>query len=440
MKYIAFLFLFSLNCYAQGTNFVEIRNSALSQYRDNDLLFGLEGGGIGRPYGLSTSSEKLSFGASAESDLSRAWSAWDATGILRADRSFVDQVVSGDAFGGRCATRVPLSFGSIGTEVSSDPADNFTDDGEALQKVVVCALNKVHPEPPPAISRMRTLNFIANRVASNFDRYGITTDVEKANLLSQIIHETGGLKVTIENIASTDLWRSVSRGDSPIWDAQAYDEARENDDSFFNDYYNNSKDTYKAAFRGRGLIQLTHCYNYMGFFLDRLGRRHNIEELQGYNDNFYYRDSDGDRVHLNKTFCDQSTLQEIADYVKEEYNVEFDPDEVISDFENTVNQLAIPSPGQRVGNMSAQEFIVDSSFYYWRKCQDDHPNSVASSDNTEFARLSGCIHGSMNSYLKPSTQNCPAPHGGGWIREAYCGRKKYRDALTECYAAADADN
>ena len=133
-----------------------------------------------------------------------------------------------------------------------------------LNEVMVCALNNLYPPKPPAMIRMRTLNFVMGRLAEKLAYYGITSDVQKSHFLGQLLHETGGFTSTIERNGRKSHWKKLGRNrdrGQPNWDCQKYAEAIKSDTNYYNHEYSTSKRLYRAAFRGRGLIQLTGCHN-----------------------------------------------------------------------------------------------------------------------------------------------------------------------------------
>jgi predicted chitinase len=306
-----------------------------------------------------------------------------------------------------------------------------------LRNVFICALNKTHPAPPPAARRLRTLEFIADRMVENFESYGLKTDVEKAHLLANVLKETGGLGTTVERTYS-NRWQSVMRDkDRDEWQCKKYLENVDKDAEYFNDRYKHSKDTYNADFRGRGLIQLTHCYNYLGFFFHkaaiRAGKQHLAEQFRT---DFYYKNAKGKRTKVG-SFCTEDMLKQVETQFNE-MGLDIKPGEIVKNFRKTMDKLAVPCKENRVGTMSSQEFIVDSTFWYWQSCQRKFPKYRTDDSDETKAKLNGCVHGAdYSSYISKS---CPknnsgkpfAYSGSKWIHKSWCHRKNYFNALKEC--------
>lgn len=115
--------------------------------------------------------------------------------------------------------------------------------------------------------------FYLPHVNTVLPKFGIDTPLRKAHFLSQLAHESGGLKYTQENLNySTKALRSVFRKYFKTKEiAEAYARKPE---KIANRVYGNrmgngdeaSGDGWK--YRGRGLIQLTGKNNYQKFALD----------------------------------------------------------------------------------------------------------------------------------------------------------------------------
>ena len=174
----------------------------------------------------------------------------------------------------------------------------------------------------------------------------------------------------------------------------------------FNNEYSSSKNKYKAAFRGRGLIQLTGCPNYTDYFYHRAALKASLKgrQVDAASGNVLRQiDLDGDRrkgitysKRISETmFCSEDDLDSLADEIREDYTLE--PTTFASNFEHTANALALPcleggastsvisehragwSKGgngaewiervkvEAISFIGSREFLVDSSLWFWRR-------------------------------------------------------------------------
>ena len=129
---------------------------------------------------------------------------------------------------------------------------------EFLRQVVICALNKIYPHPPPLKARRDLLDFSLPGLVQGFKDYGFRSETQKSHFLAQIIHESSGFTGTIEGAFMT------SRGG---WNCSSYSEKVEKT----RERYSRAK--YGHTFRGRGLIQITGCTNYLKFFYHTAARK-----------------------------------------------------------------------------------------------------------------------------------------------------------------------
>lgn len=120
--------------------------------------------------------------------------------------------------------------------------------------------------------------------------------------------------------------------------------------------------------------------------------------------------------------------------------LKLEPGELVKDFRKTMDKLAVLCKENRVGNFSSQEFIVDSTFWYWQSCQKKHPNSRTENSDDARATLNGCVHGA--NYSKYTKFSCPndnterrpfAFKESKWLHKSWCFRKNYFNALKSCF-------
>lgn len=309
-----------------------------------------------------------------------------------------------------------------------------------FKDVVICVLNKTHPNLPPSAKRRRTLNFISSRMVDNFESYNIQSNVEKSHFLANILKETGGLSTTVEKTFA-DRWENVIKDSNPQkWDCAGYEYNIQMDKDYFNDSYSYSKDTYKADFRGRGLIQLTHCYNYLGFFYHKAALKAGRQDLALKNKtDFYYREDNGDVKRVGK-FCDVATLKKIEnEWISDGLKIE--PGELVNNFRKTIDHLSVPCSENRVGKFSSQEFIVDSSFWFWQSCRKRHSDSLTDPSDDAKVKFNNCVHGGAANYSEYKGFSCPENNSNKpfsfqetkWIHRSWCHRKNYFNAFKECF-------
>ena len=100
----------------------------------------------------------------------------------------------------------------------------------------------------------------------------------------------------------------------------------------------------RASFRGRGLIQLTHCYNYVAFFrhkaaLEKLSEpdlsaseRKKFEAISQ-DSNYLKRDRFCQAISAQSScdprFCSSGQLRHMAAYLKKEEGLEIKPPELV---------------------------------------------------------------------------------------------------------------
>ena len=262
--------------------------------------------------------------------------------------------------------------------------------------------------------------------------------------MAQVLQETGNFLYTVEKFGA-NRWRNVLRAANPPdgWDCDVYYNAIERDRDAFDNRYNNSK-VYKAKFKGRGLIHLTGCHNYLSFFYNQAALKANkksiVRNLGGY---FSYINREGDAMNLKDSkFCTDEILENIVDF--EANGLTFEPQEIVKDFGDTADRLSLPCQGRGVPSMNSLEFLVDSALNYWRECQDQSPNNLTMTDDRSVARISKCIHGSSlyNRFDGSFCTRRGGPSSEGrrrirdskeWILESYCGRLRNFRALLGCF-------
>ena len=322
---------------------------------------------------------------------------------------------------------------------------------EQLKSTINCALNQIYR--PVSLARRRLLQFIVPGLEQRFRLYGVNSSIQKSHLLAQMMYESAGFVATAEGQLAEEPWQEVLNGSINEDDcSEKYAKAIKSDKIHLDKYKHESKNAYKATYRGRGLIQLTHCYNYVAFFrhkaaLEKLSElnlsaddREKFEAIS--QDDKYLRQQDfcqatSSKDSCNVSFCSSSQLKNMANHLKRTEGLEIKPPELIADFEKTVDILAAPCRVNRVSAMTSKEFIIDSSLWYWQRCQKKYSDYIDNNSDKAVQYMSTCVHGEKGYFELENTDSLcanqnPSKSLAG-IERSYCGRRKLFLALSSCF-------
>ncbi len=306
------------------------------------------------------------------------------------------------------------------------PSPVATDIGKALR----CSLEKVYKEKNLSLKRSRTLRFIEKRLSESIVTYGMQSRVEQAHYMAQLIHESDGLSATVERVTGPS-WRRLFQGDSPRWSCDDYLSAVDEDDDFFNNRYIYSKNSYRSKFRGRGLIQLTGCFNYLGYYYHRSAKKEELSKSNVHKTYFTYKNQKDQVVQVGM-FCSDSTLEKMDEVFQNE-GLELSPSPLISQFEETSDELALPCLDRGLREMPSSEFVVDSSLWYWKKCQNSSRTKQYLDKDTPraVAEVTQCVHGRHPTYDNYQKIDCSKKQAG-FRENSYCQRLKAFEVTLLC--------
>ena len=236
------------------------------------------------------------------------------------------------------------------------------------------------------------------------------------------------------------------------WDCQKYLSAIESDKYYFDNNYIYSKDTYQAPYRGRGLIQLTLCSNYLHFFYNQaaldVNQSYLLKRLDSY---FYYTDERRALIQKrSETFCSSHMLDNIEDFKNDGLPLNFENllnipgfNTTLDSFERAVNELSLPCQGRGFSDMSSIEFLVDSSLNYWRECRFTKGRDTTTVSAEAVAEISSCIMGSPRIFRTFRASHCEqgkvSDEGRSTVRNQsflrrYCSRLHNFNILNDVFS------
>lgn len=312
------------------------------------------------------------------------------------------------------------------TDESEDDAKTETE----IYQVLLCTMKGVYGENPVSLKRTRTLSFIANQLEEGLKEYGLTTNIEKAHYIAQLTHESDGFSATVERVLGP-TWRELFSGSNTKWNCRDYLDAVNEDDDYFNNRYVYSRNSYKSKFRGRGLIQLTGCFNYLGYFYHRSAKLNGNPKQTQHRTYFTFTNNSGKTEQVGM-FCSEDTLEKMENLFLSE-QLSLDPQDLVFDFEDSVDQLSLPCMGEGLSDFKSEEYIVDSSLWFWKKCQNSTftKTFLNSSSDEAVSRMTQCVHGRHKTYENHASINCSNP-GSDFREKSFCDRKKAFQVALSC--------
>lgn len=304
-----------------------------------------------------------------------------------------------------------------------------------LESDLLCLMKEVYGKDPVEKKRTRTINFITDRLKKGFDEYGLDTVVKRAHMLAQMTHESDGFSATVER-RLRDNWRNLFNAPEETWRCNPYLDAVNDDDFFFDNEYRFSRNSYKSKFRGRGLIQLTGCFNYLGFLYHKSALENGDAAKADRHRTFFTYPSSSGQAQVGM-FCSDAVLSAMdASFGNE--GLDINPVTLLNDFENVVDEMSLPCRDRGNADMSSMEFIVDSSFWYWKKCQtfNDYAPYVNVNSDKAVAKITQCVHGNNATYENYQSINCSI-NNSDWRKRSYCSRRRAFHAAITCMNRTD---
>ena len=335
-------------------------------------------------------------------------------------------------------------------ERDSDRVGALSED-ERLRDVIACASGQFYGFTSPA--RRRLLQFLTPGLEQKFRLYQVDSPTQKSHLLAQMMYESAGFMATAEGRLAKKPWLdALNNREGEGSCAKEYATAIKSDKIHFDSYNRQSRNTYKSTYRGRGFIQLTHCYNYVAFFRHKAALEKLSEPNLSASERKKFKAISQDSKYLeresfcraiaagpscNTSFCSSDQMKNMAAYLKKEEGLEIKPPELLGDFEATLDILAAPCHANKVSAMTSREFIIDSGLWYWQRCQKNYFPYINQDSDQAVQYISKCVHGNRRYLDLENVDSLCAEKSSSdksdWIVQSYCGRRELFQALRSCF-------
>lgn len=243
---------------------------------------------------------------------------------------------------------------------------------------------------PTALS-IRNARYIAPLLSQKMQEADITNRREKIHFLSQMMHETQGLKYFSEkgNDEGSGCWGQLNTDPLPSEDSlcDSYTACCQNDNT--NSYFARKARPYRSEFRGRGVFQLTRCDNYFAFLnYLRFERKpaQEREKLQRFRNDYHTTTNRKSTKNQVGHFCTPEQINAVKNVEadidpwnlmngklddpqadKEQKNQNRDlRQQALNQISVPCDKFAVPSQEPGVAPLTPAEFITASAVYFWQ--------------------------------------------------------------------------
>jgi predicted chitinase len=252
----------------------------------------------------------------------------------------------------------------------------------------------------------RNLQFLEATLHQKISDYNMDNKALRAHFYAQVLHETGGLSSLIEK-ANFGCYRDAMEED-PYSDQACleYKSCADNDEDYFDNKYSASKNRYKARFRGRGILQTTHCAGYLNFLAHYHAKKKKLEGSSNPHLDDILKKHDQIFKPIPNSFCSESETRDIINNFKNRYKLDIDPDGLMSvnNGRENFNTIATPCENAKVGEMTSKDFLVGTSVFYWStKCIPKYKREITGkkvpvNSNSAIDAMTKCVNGGLTHF------------------------------------------